>query len=61
MKRLVPFLFVLLGCFTVNAAPVGADEAGQLAVKFVQSTFDLPDKAMNLLWFIHNKPFTYTM
>ena len=40
MKRLVPFLFVLLGCFTVNAAPVGVDEAGQLAVKFVQSTFD---------------------
>lgn len=41
MKRIIPFLLILLGCLALDAAPVGLEEARMLGQRFVRSNFEL--------------------
>ena len=58
MKRLIPFLVVLLGCLTLQAAPVSLEEARTLGQRFVQANFE-PARQDGELALVYSKPSFY--
>ena len=58
MKRLIPVFLLLLGCLTLNAAPVGTEEARSVAGSFVQSTFEA-SRQSDVLELVYSQPAFY--